>query len=621
MLTENYTASAAQTVFTFTFDVISTSYISVLIDDVSEADWTRTGEGEITFGGTVTLAGGETVSIVRTTPIAEALVNFASPSSVRSREINLAVEQLLHKLQETDAVQQTVMVQDSGGTYWVGEGLRLNDLAEPTALTDATTKQYVDNLLVASGALPVVDASDEGFILTVDSGGNWVVDNFIPVPDVGTDVAKMLVVDGTGAYVLQAQPADELPVVTAPDVGKLLTVDGAGDWVASLPGGDYLPVVDITDNGKHLVVNASGVWVETTVGGSLPTVTGADSGKHLVVDVGGSWVATLDPDELPAVTVSDDGKFLKVDAAGDWVAEADGTQEESLLVNVAEGLTVAWSFNSAGTLYGSWNTADDGNGATLGANDIWTVTAEATDSKAHVRLNIPVYHSGTAGNKFVNYRIYKNGVEISQHRFHDYIESMDTGTAAKRTRVIEYEDPADAVAGDTWQIRAFSTTLKVDTDATYSLSFKKRARVLVNEARQSNGPLFNAAGTVYSTFSQTTDDFGASLGSGDHTWTIDAGGAGKHAKVDFDIDGYGNGTGDLGGYVAFYKNGVEQTDYRQYYFFESVTAGSTYRRMFRFSYLDPVVAADTDTYQVRVFTTTTSTTRCGIYTRIGLVLL
>jgi hypothetical protein len=620
MLTENYTASAAQTVFPFVFDVIRTDYISITIDDVAESDWTRTGDNEITFGGTVSLAGGETVAISRTTPIDEALVTFVSPSSVRAREINLAIQQLLNKLQETDAVQQTVMVQDSGGTYWVGEGLRLNDLAEPTATSDAATKNYVDQLLIASGSLPVVDASDEGLLLTVDSNGNWVLDNFVPLPDVGTDVAKMLVVDGTGAYVLQAQPADELPAVTGADDGKVLSVDAGGNWVAALPV-EELPAVTVVDNGKILQVNASGDWVATAAGEFLPAVTAPDVGKIVEVNGSGDWVAVLPTDELPAVTGADDGKFLKVDGAGDWVAEADGTQEESLLVNVAAGQTSAWTFNSAGTLYGNWNTATDGNGATLGASDIWTVTAEATDTKAHIRLSVSLYHSGSVANKAVNFRIYKNGTEISQHRFHDYFESMATGTGAKRTRVIEYEDPVDAVAGDTWQIRAFSTTLIADTDSSYELTFKKRARVLVNEARQSSGPLFNATGTVYSTFTQTTDGFGATLGSGDHTWTIDAGGAGKHAKMDFDIDGYGNGTGDLGGYVAFYKNGVEQTDYRQYYYFEGVTAGSTYRRMFRFSYLDPVAAADTDTYQARVWTTTTSTTRAGIYTRIGLTLL
>ena len=302
-----------------------------------------------------------------------------------------------------------------------------------------------------------------------------------------------------------------------------------------------------------------------------------------------------------------------------WVDQAaggGGSTESGLLVNVADTLTAATTYNSGGTSYHSWtNTTTDG--AMLGANDIWTVNAAANGTKPTIRLKVPLYHSGSTATKFVNFRIYKNGTEISQHRYHVVYEAMDSGTANKRTQVIEYTDTVDAATGDTWQIRGFSTTLIADTDATYELIFCKQSNCLVNEARQSSGPLFNAAGTSYSTFTQTVDGQGATLGS-NHTWTVAADGDGKQAEVGAYIDMYANSTGDMGGYVEFYKNGVAQSDYRQYYFFENVVAGATYRRMWVANYLDPVTTSTGDTYQARVFTTTSDLTRAGIYMRLDL---
>jgi hypothetical protein len=305
----------------------------------------------------------------------------------------------------------------------------------------------------------------------------------------------------------------------------------------------------------------------------------------------------------------------------EWVAQTGGgggTPDSGLMVNVADTLTTATVYNSAGTVYSSWtNTSTDG--ATLGANDIWTVATAANGTKPTIRLKVPLYHAGSAATKLINFRIYKNGTEISQHRYHVVYEAMETGTVSKRTCTVEYTDTVDAATGDTWQIRGFSTTLRADTDATYELIFCKSSECDVNEARQSNGPLFNATGTSYSTFTQTLDGDGATLGS-NHTWTVAADGDGKHAQNGVYIDMYANSTGDMGGYVEFYKNGVAQSDYRQYYYFENVTAGATYRRMWFAKYLDPTTASTGDTYQARVFTTTSDLTRAGIYMRLEFTL-
>lgn len=171
MIQETVTTSADTTVFTFTFDLISAAYLTVALDGSPTTAWSLTGPHEVTMDAVV--PPDTEVSFTRSTPISEPLVTFTQPSSIRAQEINLAVEQLLHNLQEQDFATGSVtgLSKYAGGTAWDGQGLPLKDIGDPTDDSDAATRGWVNGQVVASGQLPPVGPGDADKHLAVNAAG------------------------------------------------------------------------------------------------------------------------------------------------------------------------------------------------------------------------------------------------------------------------------------------------------------------------------------------------------------------------------------------------------------------------------------------------------------------
>ncbi len=171
MITETYTATGGQTVFTFTFDLISAAYLTVSLNDSPQTDWSLTGPHEITLGPSVTVQTGDLLSFSRSTPVDSPLVDFTAPSSIRAREINLAIEQLLHHLQETDAISVDGLGKTPAETAWDARALTISNLASPDSDDDAATRGWVNGQIVASGQLPPVGSADAGKHVGVNAAG------------------------------------------------------------------------------------------------------------------------------------------------------------------------------------------------------------------------------------------------------------------------------------------------------------------------------------------------------------------------------------------------------------------------------------------------------------------
>jgi len=92
-----YTATASQTVFTFSVPVLSSSHIRVIIDDVETESFTVSGT-TVTLG--TPLTGGETVRILRDTDLTNPWVVFYDASTLTSDNLNNAFLQSLYALQE-----------------------------------------------------------------------------------------------------------------------------------------------------------------------------------------------------------------------------------------------------------------------------------------------------------------------------------------------------------------------------------------------------------------------------------------------------------------------------------------------------------------------------------------
>lgn len=274
MITETLIVTVGgQRDFTFTFPYITKSHLSVKVNDVATSDWSLTSTQVLrlgdTFSGGGALSINDTVAISRTTPIADPLVTFSSPSTLRSSEINLAIQQVLYNLQEQDAQTLSTLNSDAGFTRWEGQNLPLKSLGAPVDATDAARKTDIDNAIVAGGNIPAFSIADAGRALSINSSGN---------------VGWQSPGGGISTFKVSADPSP----VTYADGGHQL-VDGntteTADW--TVVGAD-LPVEKVADvaawwsgtapsvsGDSVIVLPTSGVY-EVTVRGkvrSLPNAT------------------------------------------------------------------------------------------------------------------------------------------------------------------------------------------------------------------------------------------------------------------------------------------------------------------------------------------------------------
>jgi hypothetical protein len=176
MTSQTFTATAGQLDFPFTFPYLSEAHLTVSVDGASTPDWSLTTSQTLrlgaTFQGGGALTGGEEVAIRRSTPIAAPLVTFASPSTLRSSEINLAILQVLYNLQEQDEETLTALRADTGDTKWLAQSKPIKEVGAPVDSDDAARLSDIQSAIVAGGNIPAFSGADIGRDLGIDRNGN-----------------------------------------------------------------------------------------------------------------------------------------------------------------------------------------------------------------------------------------------------------------------------------------------------------------------------------------------------------------------------------------------------------------------------------------------------------------
>lgn len=170
MITETFTATGGQQDFPFVTPYLSESHLTVSVNDVETSAWSLTSAQVLRLDSPASLD--DTVAISRSTPIADPMVTFASPSTLRSAEINRAILQLLYNLQEQDAEDLSALRSDIGVTKWLANNLPIKSLGAPVDRSDAARLSDITDAIVAGGNIPAFSIADAGRALGVNNVGN-----------------------------------------------------------------------------------------------------------------------------------------------------------------------------------------------------------------------------------------------------------------------------------------------------------------------------------------------------------------------------------------------------------------------------------------------------------------
>jgi hypothetical protein len=170
---DTYTATASQTDFTISFSYLQNSHVVVLKDGVTQtlgsaSDYTLPNSTTVRFNSA--LAGGEVVVVKRSTSQSSRIVDYTAGTLTEANLDNDSI-QAFYMAQEAIDEASIALGLNAAGDHWDAESKKIQNLATPTATTDAVTKAYADALSVAAANVPTVtDVTDDGKVLAANAG-------------------------------------------------------------------------------------------------------------------------------------------------------------------------------------------------------------------------------------------------------------------------------------------------------------------------------------------------------------------------------------------------------------------------------------------------------------------
>ena len=161
----DYTATAGQTDFNFSFPYLQDDHVEVLKDGTEETGFTiALSPTRIVLN--VAATGGEAIRIRRSSDPTVNLVDFENGSVLTENELDLAYRHNRYLNEEAYEGNQSSLQTVEGSTNFDANFNKIVNLAPPTDSTDAANKDYVDDKLVLSGT------SLSGFNKSVHTGDN-----------------------------------------------------------------------------------------------------------------------------------------------------------------------------------------------------------------------------------------------------------------------------------------------------------------------------------------------------------------------------------------------------------------------------------------------------------------
>ena len=311
----DYTATAAQTDFNFSFDYLDSNHVEVFIDGVETSAFTiELSPKRVVL--TTPATGGETIRIRRSSDPTANLVNFVDGSVLTEADLDLAYLHNRYLNEEAFEGNTSSLQTADGSTNFDANFNKIINLSPPTNSLDAANKNYVDDKLVLSGT------SLSGFNKSTHTGDNATTTFTLSfTPQTGTASAFRVAIDGVlqtpdDAYTVDsgastitftsAPPTNaEIVVIatgTAQDVNSI-GVTATGSTTARSLANRFADVVNVLDYGAD---NTGAVDATTAVQAAI------DSGAKVIKIPTGTYVFSLSLSSTNNISfIIDDNTTLK----------------------------------------------------------------------------------------------------------------------------------------------------------------------------------------------------------------------------------------------------------------------------------------------------------------------
>jgi hypothetical protein len=223
----DYTATAGQTDFAFSFPFLEDSHVEVLIDGVATSAFSlvTTPSTKVVLNSGAT--SGQIVRVRRNSNPTVNLVDFEDGSVLTENELDLSYRHNRYLNEEAFEGNTSSLQVLEGTTNFNANFNKIVNLAPPTASLDAANKDYVDDKLVLSGT------SLSGFNKSTHTGdGTSDQFNLSFTPQTGTAAAFRVAIDGVlqtpdEAYTVDSE-ASTITFTSAPPVNAEIVIVATG---------------------------------------------------------------------------------------------------------------------------------------------------------------------------------------------------------------------------------------------------------------------------------------------------------------------------------------------------------------------------------------------------------
>jgi hypothetical protein len=352
----DYTATAGQTDFNFSFPYLENDHVEVLIDGVASTAFTiALSPTRVVLNTAAT--GGEVVRVRRSSDPTEDLVDFVNGSILTESDLDRAYLHNRYLNEEAYEGNTSSLQTAAGGTNFDANFNKIINLAPPTNSLDAANKNYVDDKLSLSGT------SLSGFNKSTHTGDNATTTFTLSfTPQTGTAAAFRVAIDGVlqtpdDAYTVNtstnqitftsAPPTNaEIVVIatgTAQDVNSI-GITATGSTTARSLANRFADVVNVRDFGASPSETASNnaTYIKNAIEASENKTLIFENGTYLV-------------DQL--IVSSSNITIFGNHATIKYTEEVNSSSLRLTNARIMDLIIDGGNFNISGTTQGAYNSA------------------------------------------------------------------------------------------------------------------------------------------------------------------------------------------------------------------------------------------------------------------------